>query len=60
MDDTKLDTYQLDLLMVVSWETLSSIKHKKLKRPRSDTVQELLSNDALKDLIISQVESEEE
>jgi hypothetical protein len=23
MDDTKLDTYQLDLLMVISWETLS-------------------------------------
>jgi hypothetical protein len=36
------------------------IKHKKLKHPSSDTIQELLSNDALKDLIISQVESEEE
>jgi hypothetical protein len=60
MDNTKLDTYQLDLFMVVSWETLLSIKHKKLKRPSSDTVQELSSNDTLKDLIVSQVESEEE
>jgi hypothetical protein len=60
MDDTKLDTYQLDLLMVVSCETLLGIKHKKLKRPSGDTVQELSSNDALKDLIVSQVESEEE
>jgi hypothetical protein len=60
MDDTKLDTYQLDLLMVVSWETLSGIKHKKLKCPSSDTIQELSSNDALKDLVVSQVESEEE
>ena len=60
MDDTKLDSYQLDLLMVASWETLSGFKHKKLKQPSSGTVQELSRNDALKDLILGQVESEEE
>jgi hypothetical protein len=60
MDYTKLDTYQLDLLMVISWETLLGIKHKKLKQPSSNTVKELSRNDTLKDLIISQVKSDKE
>jgi hypothetical protein len=58
MDGTKLDTFQLDLLMIVSWEILLPLKHK-VKHPSSDTVQQLLTNDTLKDLILSQVESEE-
>ncbi len=47
MDDAKLDTYQLDLLMVISWETLHGTKHKKLKHPSSDTTQELSRNKTL-------------
>jgi hypothetical protein len=47
MDDAKLDTYQLDLLKVISWETLHGTKHKKLKRPSSDTAQELSRNKTL-------------
>jgi hypothetical protein len=59
MDNTKLDTFQLDLLMIASWEILCPLKHKP-KHPSSNTMQQLAMNDTLKDLIISQVESEEE
>jgi hypothetical protein len=59
MDDTELDTFQLDLLMIISWEMLWPLKHK-LKHPSSNTMQQLAMNDTLKVLISSQVESKEE
>jgi hypothetical protein len=42
MDNAKLDTYQLDLLMVVSWGVLSGLK---LKKPQclSDITLQVIS-----------------
>jgi hypothetical protein len=58
MDNADLDTYQLDLLMVVSWEILYPLKQKP-KHPSSNTVQQLAEGGMLKDLVISQVQSAE-
>jgi hypothetical protein len=52
MENAKLDTFQLDLLMMVSWEMLHPLK--------KQSTLKLATDETLQDLIISQVESEEE
>jgi hypothetical protein len=59
MDDTELDPYQLDLLMITSWGVLHPLRCKQ-KHPSSKTMELLASDDTLKDLVISPVESEAE
>jgi hypothetical protein len=52
MENAKLDTFQLDLLMMVSWEMLHPLK--------KQSTLNLATDETLQDLIVSQVESEEE
>jgi hypothetical protein len=59
MDDMELDPYQLDLLMITSWGVLHPLWCKQ-KHPSSKMMELLASNDMLKDLVISPVESEAE